>query len=108
MYLLGECRSTRSGQVYEIGTTARVIGARNELLTLETGDPAHRDVLVCVPDRVSHERAPRPRQTTPWYRRRAAGGLTGQDARTTARRSLAAALAPSRNETPTATAPAAR
>jgi hypothetical protein len=70
VYLLSECRSERSGQVYEIGTSARVIGARSELLTLETGDPAHRDVLVCEPDHVTHAR--RARQPAPWYRRRMA------------------------------------
>jgi hypothetical protein len=72
VYLLAECRSPRTGHVYEIGTPARVVGARREVLTLETGDPAHRDVLECARDRVAHERAPRPRQATAWYRRRTA------------------------------------
>jgi hypothetical protein len=75
VYLLTECRSPRSGQVYEIGTPARVVGARSERLTLETGDPAHRDVVVCTRDLVAHERAPRPRQSTPWYRRHAPARL---------------------------------
>jgi hypothetical protein len=69
--LLSECRSDRSGRVYEIGTRARVIGARTELLTLEIEDPVSRDSLVCARASVAREGASRPRQATPWYRRHA-------------------------------------
>jgi hypothetical protein len=68
--LLAECRSERSGRLYEIGTRARVVGARTELLALEVEDATQRDSLVCAREVVLRDGASRRRQTTPWYRRR--------------------------------------
>jgi hypothetical protein len=70
VHLTAECRSERTGRVYEIGTRALVIGARSDELTLEVGGPVERDAVRCSSDEVSLDRAPRPRQVTPWYRRR--------------------------------------
>jgi hypothetical protein len=70
VHLTAECRSARTGRVYEIGTRALVIGARSGELTLEVGGPAERDAVRCSAENVSLDRAPRPRQVTPWYRRR--------------------------------------
>ena len=75
--LLAECRSERSGRLYEIGTRARVVGARTELLTLEVEDTTQRDSLVCARDVVAREGASRSRQVTPWYRRRASVARAG-------------------------------
>jgi hypothetical protein len=75
--LLAECRSERSGRLYEIGTRARVVGARTELLTLEIEDATQRDSLVCTRDAVAREGASRRRHVTPWNRRRATVASTG-------------------------------
>lgn len=74
VHLVAECRSDWSGRIYEIGTPARVVGARGTTLTLEVGAELHRDTLHCSAGDVAHERAARPRQATPWYRRRARVG----------------------------------
>ena len=74
VHLVAECRSEWTGRIYEIGTPARVVGARGTTQTLEVASQARRDALHCSTADVAHERAARPRQATPWYRRRARAG----------------------------------
>ncbi len=61
--LLTECRSGRSGCIYEIGTRGRVIGVDGEFLALEIVDSATGEIIICPRDQVTHERTPKPRQT---------------------------------------------
>lgn len=72
VFLVTERRSERTGRLHEIGTRARVVGARSGLLTLEIDGLPPRDSLVCTREDVSHVMSPRPRQATGWYRRRGA------------------------------------
>jgi hypothetical protein len=76
VHLVAECRSTLTGRVYEIGTPARVVGARGAALTLEvTGLQGPCDTLHCAVADVAHEHVVRLRQPAAWYRRRPRGAI---------------------------------